>query len=262
MKRIKCYIVILMLVLMSFTFLACGEESNEDIPPITEDEIAQLYTDADAFKDRPFEFAAQVFEVDKNGADLQLQVFQDVENSENLTIVKFPEANIQLNEYDFVKIKGTVDGTFYGKDTLGENIKLPLITANSVTKITGAEAFPVLKTIEVNQSVKKGDITATVTKIDFIKQGLRIYLKVKNAGNVSFGNYPDEGTVVQNGKQYEAELETAFYPEPITDLHPGVTAESIIPFRDIEQDDFTYSFYGYDDEENDNVEFSFDIKVD
>ena len=72
-------------------------------------------------------------------------------------------------------------------------------------------------------------------------------------------NYPDQGVIVQDGKQYEAQW-SEFYPEPKTELKGGVTSESIITFEKIEEADFTYSFDGWDNDYNE-LEFSFDIKV-
>ena len=122
------------------------------------------------------------------------------------------------------------------------------------------EAFPAVKTIEVDQTETKGSFEATVSKVDFTKNETRIYVKVKNNSSVDFDNYPDQGVIVQDGKQYEAEW-NEYYPEPSTELKAGASSESVIAFEKVEEADFTYSFEGYDDENYDDVTFEFNIKV-
>lgn len=88
---------------------------------------------------------------------------------------------------------------------------------------------------------------------------MRIYLNVKNNSSEDFDNYPDQGKVIQGGKQYEAECDFN-YPDPSTSIKPGASSASVIVFKGVKQSDFKYTFGGYDSEYND-VEFSFDIKV-
>ena len=88
---------------------------------------------------------------------------------------------------------------------------------------------------------------------------MRIYLNVKNNSSKDFDNYPNNGKVIQDGKQYEAEV-VSIYPSPSMSIKPGASSESVIVFKGVKQSDFKYTFGGYDSEYND-VEFSFDIKV-
>ncbi|MDO4869709.1 MAG: hypothetical protein Q4A65_05425 [Bacillota bacterium] len=258
MKEAKLFISLLMTAVMVFAFCACGGGSTDN-SPITEDEISELYTSPDTFEGRTFEFTGQVLDVEKDGGDLFIQVYQDIKNYENNTIVIYPEADVKLKVDDFVKVKGVVDGVFSGENLLGGEVEAPQITASKVKLIDAVEAFPATKTVEVDQTVTKGDYKATVSKVDFTQDETRIYLKVENNSSSTFDNYPDTGAIVQDGKQYEADW-SEYYPEPSTELKAGASSESIIVFELIDEADFTYSFEGYDDDYND-VEFEFDIKV-
>lgn len=260
----KLLIVLTTCLCMVFCFTACGgdggsTEESADNSPITEDEIAELYTSPDNFKGRTFEFPGKVLDVEKDGSDLYLQVYQDIENYENNTIVVYKDADVSVKADDFVRVTGTIDGVFSGENALGGEIEAPQMTASKVEKIDAMEAFPATKTVEVDQTVTKGSYEATVSKVDFTDKETRIYLTVKNNSSAEFDNYPDQGVIVQDGKQYESEW-NEYYPEPSTELKAGVTSESVIAFKKVEEADFTYSFEGYSDD-YDEVSFEFEIKV-
>ena len=137
MKRIKYLLALLSVVLMAFAFGACGEVDDS---PITDEEMSELYTNADSFKGRTFEFTGRVLDVEKDGGTLYLQVYQDIENYENNTIVVYPEADVKIKNDDFVKVNGTIDGSFKGENAFGGEVVAPQVTATSVEKISAAEA--------------------------------------------------------------------------------------------------------------------------
>lgn len=255
----KNILVIMLGIIMIFTFAACGS-GNTDTSPVKDSEINALYTDPDNFKGRTFEFTGSVLDVEKDGNDLYIQVYYDISNYEKNTVVIWPDADISLKTDDFIKVKGTVDGKFEGENYFGGDIEVPMITANKVKKIDAMEAFPAKKTIEVGKTIKKGDYTATVSKVDYTKDETRIYLKVENNSKKTFDNYPNQGVIVQNGKQYEP-LWNEYYPEPSTELRAGANSESVIAFEKIDDAPFKFSFTGYDEETYDEIEFEFNIDV-
>lgn len=262
MKALKKIVVFLMVAMMTMAFCACGDSGSSesaDNSPITEDEIAELYTSPDSFTGRTIELTGIVADIEKDGGDLYLQVYQDIKNYEHNTVIVYPDADVKPKNDDFVRVQGTVDGSFSGENFFGADIETPQITAEKVEIIDAMEAFPATKTVEVNQTVEKGAYKATVTKADFTQDETRIYLTIENGSSETFDNYPDQGVIVQGGKQYESEW-NEYYPEPSTELKAGVTSESVVAFPKVEESDFTFSFEGYDSEYND-LEFSFDITV-
>ena len=256
MKRQRRLLAAVMAIGMMLALCACGEV---DSSPVTDDEITSLYTSPGDFKGRTYEFTGQVLDVEKDGSDLYLQVYHDIKNYEENTIVVYPDADVDLKSDDYVKVSGTIDGEFSGENVLGTEVTAPQITATSVEKITAVEAFPAIKTVEVDKTIEKGKYKATASKVDFTKDETRIYLKVENNSKSDFDNYPDQGVIVQNGKQYEQDW-NGYYPEPSTELKPGASSESVISFKKIDESDFTYSFQGNDSDYNE-VDFTFKIKV-
>lgn len=137
---------------------------------------------------------------------------------------------------------------------------MPQVTASKIEVIDAVDAFPATKTVEVDKTVTKGSYKATVSKVDFTADETRIYLKVENNSSDSFDNYPDQGVIVQEGKQYDADW-NEYYPEPSTTLKAGASSESIIAFEKVDEADFTFSFEAYDEFTYDELEFVFEIEV-
>ena len=245
---------------MAFSFSACGgDSSNENGDAIGNEEIAELYTTPDNFKGRSYEFTGMVLDFERDGDECYIQVYQDIKNYENNTVVTYTDSELSLKENDFIIVKGTVEGAFSGENYFGSDIEVPQVTATKVKKIDATEAFPAEKTIDVNKTVEKGSYKVTVSKVDFTADETRIYLAVTNNSSSIFDNYPDQGVIVQNGKQYEADW-NEYYPEPSTELKSGATSESVIVFERVDETDFTYSFEGWDTN-YDEIEFSFDISI-
>lgn len=251
----KVVAVICMLTVMS-VLGACGEK---DTSLIKEGEIAELYTNPDDFKDRTYEFTGQVLQVEKDGDTLYIQAFRDIKNYDDNTIVVYDDKDLSLSNDDYIKVKGTVVGNFKGENAFGAEITAPQIQATSVEKISAAEAITAEKTIDVNQTVTKGAYNATVTKVDFTKDETRIYLTIKNDSGATFDVYADQGKIVQNGKQYDADY-SGLYEMISTEIKSGASAEGIIAFPKVEENTFTYSFTGYDAEFNE-LNFEFQITV-
>jgi hypothetical protein len=69
------------------------------------------------------------------------QMFADIESAEYNTVVRTGlngMKNIHMNDY--VKVSGTVNGAFSGSNAMGGDIEAVDIQADSVEKISGAEA--------------------------------------------------------------------------------------------------------------------------
>lgn len=273
MRRVKYLIAMLTAVLMIFAFCACGgggsgtagkagdgdREDQTGGEPIKGDEIAELYTNPDAFAGRTYEFTAKAWDIGKDGKTLYLTVYQDIKNFDNTTVVIYENADIKVKSDDYVRVEGVVEGAFEGTDNYVSGLDEPAVKASKVEVIDVVDAFPADKTVEVDKTETHGDFKATLKKVDYTDEEMRIYLTVENNSDAEFSNYPDQGALVLGGKQYEPSY-SGDYPYPITDVKAGASVDDIIVFEGLEPGDFTYSFNGYDDDYNE-IEFSFDVKV-
>lgn len=236
-----------------------GGFGKTDTSLIPEKEMDYLYANPDDYEGRTVQLTGQVFNTKKEGDSTLIQLDRNVENNNQDTVVISDDPDLKVSDGDYIRVEGSVDGEFSGENMLGGEISCPQISATKIEKISATEAIPAEKTVKVNKTITRGNYKATVKKVDFTGQNVRIYLNVKNNSSEDFENYPDQGKVIQGGKQYEAECDFN-YPDPSTSIKPGASSASVIVFKGVKQSDFKYTFGGYDSEYND-VEFSFDIKV-
>lgn len=236
-----------------------GGFGKTDTSLIPEKEMDYLYANPDDYEGRTVQLTGQVFNTEKEGDSTLIQLDRDVENNNQDTVVISDDPDLKVSDGDYIRVEGSVDGEFSGENVAGGEISCPQISATKIEKISATEAIPAEKTVKVNKTITKGNYKATVKKVDFTGQCVRIYLNVKNNSSEDFDNYPDQGKVIQGGKQYEAECDFD-YPDPSTSIKSGASSASVIVFKGVKQSDFKYTFGGYDSEYND-VEFSFDIKV-
>lgn len=249
----------LMVVVVLIFIGIIGGSGKTDTSLIPAKEMNNLYANPDEYEGRTVKLTGRVFNTEKAGDSTFIQLYHNAENKNQDTVVISDDPDIKVSDDDYIRVEGSVDGEFSGENMLGGEISCPQIAATKIEKISATEAIPAEKTVKVNKTITRGNYKATVKKVDFTGQNVRIYLNVKNSSSEDFDNYPNEGTIIQGGKQYEAEYDSN-YPDPSASIKSGASSESIIVFKGVKQSDFKYTFGGYDSEYND-VEFSFDIKV-
>lgn len=243
-----------------FALSGCGSSgtSSSAKKPVKASEVNDLFKNPDDYKGRSFTFNGKIFNV----GDDYIQVWYDIENSDKDVYVHCSDKlKSSLKEDDYVKVKATIDGKATGENLLGGKVETVEATAKSIKKINATDAIAVSKSVDVNQAVTQGSVVATVTKVDFTKSGyLRIYVTVQNNGSSEADVYPDQGAVVQNGKQIESDYSSEDYPEVASPISAGATSSGVILYKTSDQSSFTYSFDGYDAEMNE-LKFSYNIQV-
>jgi len=243
-----------------------SEEADADAVPLTESETRAMYSNPNDYKERIVELTGKILsapEYDNDG--VYFQMYADPENLERNTIVMYPDPDIDLNEDDYLRIKGIVSGTYEGKNMIGGIITAPMIYANSLETITYQEAVaPALYTImSENLTQTQHGYSVSVEKIELAEKETRVYLKVENNGENRFNLYSFNSLIIQNGRQFEEETNyRANYPEVQTDLSVGVTTEGIFCFPAIENIDFQLVLDGRSEDYSEDIEpFVFDIAV-
>lgn len=236
-----------------------GLVGTSDTSPIPAEEIDYLYAEPDDYSGRTVQLTGRVFNIEKDGDTTIIQLYHDVENYDQDTIVLSYDQDVKVKENEYIRVDGSVDGEFNGENVMGGEIACPQISATKIEQIDVTEAIPAEKTVKVNKTITRGKYKATVEKVDFTGQNARIYLNVKNNSSEDFSNYPIDGKLIQNGKQYEVEY-NGDYTYPSTSVKPGAYSDSVIVFKGVEQSNFKYTFIGYDTN-FDEVEFKFNIEV-
>ena len=254
--NIKKIFAIMLVLTLAFSMVSCGKK---DTSKIEKSEIGDLYASPGDFEDRTFEFTAKAFNIEKDEDGLYIQAFYDIENSDKNTIIYYEDSKLSVTDEDFIKVKGTVGKEFKGENLMGGEVVAPTVIASSLEVIAPIEAFPANKTIEVNETIKKGGFEATLKKVDFTDSEARIYLSIKNTAKEELSIYADQAVIVQDGKQYENNYNYN-YDDMSSDIKAGASTEGVVAFDKIKEEDFIISFHGYNTN-YDEVEFEYNVKV-
>lgn len=250
---------------MLFSLAACGGTVAEEKPPLTEDEITQMYSTPDSFKGRQVTLVGKVLgNPEKDDSGVYFQMYGDPANYELNTIVGYKNTDISLSSDDYVKITGKVDGAFKGENMMGGKITAPKIVADSVEKVSYIDAMsPTLKSVDVNSTQDQFGYNITLNKVEFAKTETRVYVSITNNGSKNFGVYGVSSKIKQGSNQYDYQSNyEAGYPDLQSNIMPGVTTEGIITFPPLEQANFTFIITGISQNWRESVNpFSFEVSI-
>lgn len=212
-KKKGCLIGILISLAMVLTgaMLSPGGGSvpaDENAPPVSEEELPELYTSPKDFKGRVVTLSGQVFtapEYDEDG--VYLQIFVPVGGEDQNTIVFYPDPAFQAEEGDYIRITGVVQGEFSGKNAFGATVTAPSIEATAAETLSYQDAMaPTLYTlIPETPSIEQHGYAVTVEKVELAASETRVYVKVENNGGSNFSLYDFNCIIVQDGTQYNYE---------------------------------------------------------
>ena len=248
--------------LLALSLCACGEKqdqqqssSTDNASPLSADEISQMYTTPDNFKGRQVTVTGKVYgDPEKDSDGVFFQMFGDPSNSgKNSVIGCKPDVTVKKDE--FVKVTGTIEGTFTGKNAFGGDVTAPKIRASSVDESSYIDAVsPTIKSVDVNSKQSQKGYDVTVQKVEFAASETRVYVDIANNGKGKFSLYSFNAKAVQNSQQYgEQSNYEADYPELQTDLLPGTTTSGIIVLPILEQSNFQLVLEASSDNFNDNL---------
>lgn len=233
---------------------------------LTEAEIKEMYSNPSKFKNRSVELIGKVFSTPEyDSGAVYFQMWADPENSELNTIVKYEDAQIDLNDGDYIKMAGIVRGEYEGENAFGAQILAPQIEANTLEVVSYQDAIapPFLTVIPKTPTQTQHGYSVTIEKVELAEKETRVYIKVENNGAAKFSLYSFNSYIIQNGKQFEEEANyAADYPKVQTDLNVGVSTEGIFCYPAIENGSFDVVLEGSSENYSEKLEpFSFDFSV-
>lgn len=276
MRKITVFgLVVLMIIMVAGCSTPASTNNSDSNNPVTtiaekeyipDNQILDLYSNPDNYVGKHVILTGKIFNVDKDGNNYGFQMFNDVENMDRNTVVTISGSDLDIEEDDYVKVDGTVIGTYEGTNAMGGTITAPKITADSIEKssyqdiVAPTEKEIVPKKATINQH----GCVVSVKKIEFAENETRVYLQVINNSKDNFSIYSFDSKIIQDGKQYDEQMNyDADYPELQSDIYPGVTSEGVIAYSRIKQEDFQLIITGYSENYNfDFNDYKFNIKVD
>ncbi len=242
-----------------------GLYKDDVLVPMRGEEIKSLYSTPKEFKNHCVELIGVLLnapEVTEDG--LVFQMWTDIENMDNNTIVSVQDTDLKLEDGDYVRVVGIVGDSVEGENMLGGKVSALTVRARECEKISYKEAVsPTLKEISVNQTQTQFGYAVTVQKVEFAEKETRVYIKVDNHGSSYFSLYSFDAKLSQNGKQYKEEDNwDADYPEIEPELLQGNYTEGVIVFPAIEQSSFTLMLNAYSGNYKEHIkDYTFKIEV-
>jgi len=133
----------------------------------------------------------------------ELHIWTDVINRDFPIVVTVPN-EVDLKAYDYILLTGVVRGKGYIYNSRALPMKGMKVEANSVVKSTYTDvAAPAVKTVEVNQVIKKGGVSVKLTTIEFSKVDTRVNFEVDNPTKGNFAVFKPKNRLALNDKSYK-----------------------------------------------------------
>ena len=250
MKRL---FTLVMTIFVAVSLVGCGgttsQEQNsntqsQDEPPepLTEAEVKMMYSNPEEYIGSTVELVGIVFAgVEYDEDAIYFQMWGDPENLDLNTVVTYPDPTFKLEDDQYVKVVGEVVDVFEGENMMGGTITAPAIRASSLEVLSYQDAMaPTISTATAaTQTIEQYGYSVTVQKAELAESETRLYISVTNNGSNEFNLYTFNMKIIQNGTQYEEEMNyNADYPEIQSGILPGVTTEGIVTFPALEQAPF------------------------
>jgi hypothetical protein len=180
------------------------------------------------------ELVGRVFTVERDEDATYLQVWMDVENNEQNTVVVTPDPQFQVETEDYVRVSGTVGEPLEGENAFGAELTLPTVEADSVEVVDATAAAQPAHTTYPNQSSEQAGVRATVTKIEAAPNETRVFVRVNNQSAADFSFYAFSSKLVANGQAVKSEFGN--YPEPASEVPANSETSGVILFKAIPPD--------------------------
>lgn len=244
-------------ILVSLTLIlgltACGstepEVPFEDLTPLSDTELAHLYSSPKDYVGSRVNLVGQVFTtVDRDENGVYFQIFADPKNMDWNTYVMCAEPDFQVEQDDYVVIDGLMYDVSEGENMLGATLVLPVVDAYSMDVLSYEDAMaPTLTTATAARpTIDQHGYAVTVESVELAESETRVNLSVTNNGSDEFSLWSFNAKILQDGKQFESQLNfEANYPEVQSGILPGVTTQGVICFPAIADAPFQLIVEGY-----------------
>ena len=229
--------IILALFTAVFFLVGCGSSEPAEKVYVEDSEIDAALSDGDSYKGKYINIAGKKKKKKKDGDTVGMQVWYDVENSEQQFIVYADkEMASGVKEDSFVRVDGQITGTFTGENYFGGEITAITIQADSL-EVGGYDDIyaKAENTKEVGETKEQHGVSVTIDRIEYARDEARVYLTVKNESGYQASIYTYDAKAIQDGKQFEHEDNyEAGYDGDIGDIVDGASKEGILRFKGLD----------------------------
>lgn len=222
----------------------CPAEQRTDAPTPTEPRQSEVFTrsnwevlatDPDAHRGARVDVAGKVFVAPERGDEAVVwQMFVDPEAGDLTCVVRYDDPSFDVSSGDYLQITGTVEKELRGRNALGGEVRAPVVHADTVTRTDAMATMPKPEcAMDVGAAKSQHGVTITIERVEVAPRETRVFVKVANGGSAKFHFHSFSASIVQGDSQFDPEFRME-YPEPQTELLPGVSTSGVVPFERID----------------------------
>lgn len=202
-----------------------------------------VYTNADEYLGYYVSIKGKVFQnLGDNGETKGVQIWIDPENYEQNMMIHYT-TDVAVKDGDYIICTGYIKEIHEYTNTYGTELSVPLVYSTDLRSASYIEVMaPTVSTIAPkNLTYEKYGYSITVDKVEYAESETRLYLTVSNNGNATLYVDADSSVIVQDGKQFNTEINfEANYKEIPYNLSKGTTASGVVVFPAIGDGKFEY----------------------
>ena len=193
-----------------------------------------LLSDPDAYVGATVDIVGRVFTTpERDGNIIAWQMYANPQANEDSMVVGMEASSLSLQSGDYVRVKGSVRGTFEGENLFGGKIRTLAVMADSATVVDALAAAPAAVRIYHGgpDNIAQNGVIISIKKVEFAETETRVFLTVINDSAEEASFYSFNAKAVQGSRQFDAE--SGFireYPEVQSELLPGIESSGVLVF--------------------------------
>lgn len=226
------------------------KETKEDTSTLTESDVSKIAKHPKKYRGRAIEVTGKVISNGKEDYG-SYKFYMDVDGQTFMVYMENDkDLSIQTNEY--VKVNGTLDGTYQGKNSEGyEMDAIKIKSSPSSIEYTNSDQT-VKETWKVNQSVTQSDVTLTIQKVEFTNKQTLVYITIENESDIDYDMDLDDAMLTVDDMVYSCKEATM----NVDLLKAESSSEGVLTFDLMEENDFTFTCDGESDDSIDTFEIN------
>jgi hypothetical protein len=203
----------------------------------TNENYADLVADPQGNRGASVDITGKIFQPPEvRGDEAAFQIWVDPKNNDWNTLVRMDPDSANVGSNDYVRVQGTVRGSFEGENPFRGTVTAVEIEADSVEEVDATEALdPAQETVRVGQTREDQGFSATVDKVEFGEETTRVYVTARNNTRNDANFFAHNARIVQGSRQVDPERSPQYdFPQPQSDLGPGVETEGVLAFGPVD----------------------------
>jgi hypothetical protein len=215
--------------------------SNQQI--VTNSDFSKIIVNVDNYQNRLGKFSGKITNIDTQGGltGITLQLEENSYDKLMFVILNNQDASQYVKD-DCVGVEGSIKGGDRDPNAFGALLPYPKLNGQKINKISCLDAlYPALKTVDLNLSQKVGNVTVTVSKVEFAEKHTRVFITVQNL-NTNREVYLSDQPIVQGQSGYKSLSNAADEIGIYYKILPGITEKGYKFYNPVPQHPFTLNF--------------------